>query len=58
MYAACRGAVKAGDTLSTEEMRDLMRQLEETDLSRTCAHGRPTVVRLSHSQLEREFGRR
>jgi DNA mismatch repair protein MutL len=35
-----------------------MRQLEETDLSRTCAHGRPTVVRLSQSQLEREFGRR
>ncbi|MGH2542556.1 MAG: DNA mismatch repair endonuclease MutL, partial [Ardenticatenaceae bacterium] len=58
MYAACRGAVKAGDSLTLDEMRDLMRQLEETDLSRTCAHGRPTVVRLSHTQLEREFGRR
>lgn len=58
MYAACRGAVKAGDSLTHEEMRDLIRQLEETDLSRTCAHGRPTVVRLSQSQLEREFGRR
>ncbi|MBA3534785.1 MAG: DNA mismatch repair protein MutL, partial [Ardenticatenales bacterium] len=58
MYAACRGAVKAGDGLTHDEMRDLMRQLEETDLSRTCAHGRPTVVRLSHAQLEREFGRR
>ncbi len=58
MYAACRGAVKAGDALSLDEMRDLMRQLEETDLSRTCAHGRPTVVRLSQAQLEREFGRR
>ncbi|MDQ4076814.1 MAG: hypothetical protein M3220_11295, partial [Chloroflexota bacterium] len=58
MYAACRGAVKAGDTLTLDEMRDLMRQLEETDLSRTCAHGRPTVVRLSQAQLEREFGRR
>jgi DNA mismatch repair protein MutL len=58
MYAACRGAVKAGDTLTLDEMRELIRQLEETDLSRTCAHGRPTVVRLSQSQLEREFGRR
>jgi DNA mismatch repair protein MutL len=58
MYAACRGAVKAGDLLKLDEMEDLIRQLERTDLSRTCAHGRPTVVRLSHQQLEREFGRR
>lgn len=58
MYAACRGAVKAGDVLTHEEMRDLIRQLEQCDLSRTCAHGRPTVVRLSQTQLEREFGRR
>ncbi|MCZ7572846.1 MAG: hypothetical protein M5U01_30195 [Ardenticatenaceae bacterium] len=58
MYAACRGAVKAGDVLTYEEMRDLIRQLEQCDLSRTCAHGRPTVVRLSQAQLEREFGRR
>lgn len=58
MYAACRGAVKAGDALTHDEMVDLIRQLEETDLSRTCAHGRPTVVRLSQSQLEKEFGRR
>lgn len=58
MYAACRGAVKAGDVLTHDEMRDLIRQLEQCDLSRTCAHGRPTVVRLSQAQLEREFGRR
>jgi DNA mismatch repair protein MutL len=58
MYAACRGAVKAGDPLSMQEMRSLIRQLEETDMSRTCAHGRPTVIRLSQAQLEREFGRR
>lgn len=58
MYAACRGAVKAGDDLTLEEMRDLIRQLEQCDLARTCAHGRPTVVRLSQAQLEREFGRR
>lgn len=57
-YAACRGAVKAGDPLTHEEMVDLIRQLERTDLSRTCAHGRPTVVRLSQAQLEKEFGRR
>jgi len=58
VYAACRGAVKAGDPLTHEEMVELIRQLEQTDLSRTCAHGRPTVVKLSQAQLEREFGRR
>lgn len=58
IYAACRGAVKAGDPLTHEEMVELIRQLEQTDLSRTCAHGRPTVVKLSQAQLEREFGRR
>ncbi len=58
IYAACRGAVKAGDPLTHEEMVELIRQLERTDLSRTCAHGRPTVVKLSQAQLEREFGRR
>jgi DNA mismatch repair protein MutL len=58
MYAACRGAVKAGDDLTLDEMRDLIRQLEQCDLARTCAHGRPTVVRLSQAQLEKEFGRR
>ncbi|MDQ7028285.1 MAG: DNA mismatch repair protein MutL [Ardenticatenia bacterium] len=58
VYAACRGAVKAGDPLTHEEMVELIRQLEQTDLSCTCAHGRPTVVKLSQAQLEREFGRR
>ena len=49
--------MKAGDDLTLDEMRDLIRQLELCDLARTCAHGRPTVVRLSQAQLEKEFGR-
>lgn len=54
----CHSAVRAGQTLSTEEMRDLVRQLEETELPHTCPHGRPTMVHLSAEQLAREFGRR
>jgi DNA mismatch repair protein MutL len=57
--AACkRGAVKAGQTLALEEMRALVRQLEETTSPRTCPHGRPTMILLGQSWLEREFGRR
>lgn len=53
----CHSAVRAGQVLSIEEMRDLVRQLEETALPYTCPHGRPTVIRLSSAQLERQFGR-
>jgi DNA mismatch repair protein MutL len=57
--AACkRGAVKAGQTLGQEEMRALVRQLEETTSPRTCPHGRPTMILLGQAWLEREFGRR
>jgi DNA mismatch repair protein MutL len=54
---ACHGAVKSGQTLSDDEMRALVRQLEQTANPHTCPHGRPTVIRLSAAQLEREFGR-
>ncbi len=54
---ACHGAVKRGQVLSDEEMRALVRQLEQTANPHTCPHGRPTVIRLSAAQLEREFGR-
>ncbi|HEY3080304.1 MAG TPA: DNA mismatch repair endonuclease MutL [Chloroflexota bacterium] len=55
---ACHAAVRAGDPLSTELMRELIEQLEATDIGRFCPHGRPTVVRLPATQLERDFGRR
>jgi DNA mismatch repair protein MutL len=55
---ACHAAVRAGDPLTTELMRQLIEQLEATDIGRFCPHGRPTVVRLPATQLERDFGRR
>jgi DNA mismatch repair protein MutL len=58
MSLACHGAIRAGKTLSNEEMRDLVRQLEETASPNTCPHGRPTMVHMSGELLAREFGRR
>jgi len=55
---ACHGTIRAGQTLSTQEMEELVRQLEETQSPRTCPHGRPTMIHLSVSQLGKEFGRR
>jgi len=54
---ACHGAIKSGQTLSDDEMKSLVRQLEQTASPHTCPHGRPTVIKLSAAQLEREFGR-
>jgi len=54
---ACHGAVRAGQSLSQEEMRELVGQLERTTSPRTCPHGRPTMVHLSSIRLNREFGR-
>jgi DNA mismatch repair protein MutL len=58
LVLACKSAVRAGDTLAQPEMDGLLRRLGEATLCRTCAHGRPTAILLSHAQLEREFGRR
>jgi DNA mismatch repair protein MutL len=55
---SCRGAVKAGQVLAPDEMRSLVMALEEMDITQHCSHGRPTAVLLSHTQLEKEFGRR
>ena len=54
---ACHGAIRAGQQLSNEEMRELVNQLEQTKQPRTCPHGRPTMIHLSARQLEKEFGR-
>lgn len=54
----CHSAVRAGQSLTFDEMRQLVLQLEQTTLPRTCPHGRPTMILLSQAQLEKEFGRR
>lgn len=53
-----RLAVKAGQSLSHDEQRALLMDLESCDSPRTCPHGRPTMIHLSVDMLERQFGRR
>ena len=54
---ACHSAIRGGQQLSDEEMREVIGQLEQTRQPRTCPHGRPTMIHLSSRQLEKEFGR-
>ena len=57
-YVCKRMAVKAGQTLTAEEQRALIRDLEQCRSPRTCPHGRPTMIHLSIDMLEKQFGRK
>ncbi|MCH7809129.1 MAG: DNA mismatch repair endonuclease MutL, partial [Chloroflexi bacterium] len=53
MSLACHGAIRAGKTLTPEEMRELVRSLEGSEAPHTCPHGRPTMVHVSAEMLAR-----
>lgn len=57
-YMSCRSAIKFGQKLSIDEMDTLLSQLQKIDRPYTCPHGRPTMISLSFSELERMFGRK
>jgi len=54
---SCKAAVKAGDSLGSQEIRDLLRMRESVERAVSCPHGRPTSIRIPRSELERRFGR-
>ncbi len=54
---ACHGSVRAGDILSQEEGRAIIRKLEQCTQPHSCPHGRPTMLHISGNVLERNFGR-
>ncbi len=54
---ACKAAVKAGDPLSAEEIVALLANWQQVEGSSNCPHGRPTVLRLSLADLQKQFHR-
>ena len=52
---ACRSAVRAHRQLSIPEMNALLRDMERTERSGQCSHGRPTWTRMTLAELDRIF---
>jgi len=54
----CRHAVKANDPLRYPEVEKLIRDLLDCEMPYCCPHGRPTMIQISLTELEKKFGRR
>jgi len=57
LQMACKKAIKGGDRLTMEEIRPLLADMIATNAPPTCPHGRPLVVVLTRSELEKRFRR-
>ena len=54
---ACRAALKAGQQLSLSEQRELILKILDEDGQVTCPHGRPVILKLTKTQIEKQFKR-
>lgn len=55
---ACHGSLRAGEAASPEEVAGLLAALDRVDHAGHCPHGRPLVMQIKYTELERQVGRR
>jgi DNA mismatch repair protein MutL len=55
---ACRSAIKAGDILTNNQMKELLEKLFKCDFPSNCPHGRPAIIRFGFEEIEKRFKRR
>jgi DNA mismatch repair protein MutL len=55
---ACKGAVKSGQRLSSQEIQSLLKKKKDDTITSFCPHGRPTTLEFKISELEKQFKRK
>jgi len=54
---SCKGSIKANQSLNKNEIDQLIKDFKKTNNPYTCPHGRPTIIKLSHHDIEKLFKR-
>ena len=54
---ACHSAVRSGQSLNTEEIRDIISELSTCTSKYNCCHGRPSMLRIRKEDIDRSVGR-
>ncbi|MCX7735268.1 MAG: DNA mismatch repair endonuclease MutL [Candidatus Kapabacteria bacterium] len=54
---SCKSAIKTGQKLSVEEMKNLITELQKCEVPYACPHGRPIIIEFTLDFLDRKFGR-
>lgn len=57
MQTACKHAIKGGESISGEEISALLESFMKGEMPLTCPHGRPVIVRITKTELEKMFRR-
>ncbi len=55
---ACHSVIRAGQSLSLQEMQELLSEMDQFPFSSFCPHGRPVFIQWNRAEVERQFGRR
>jgi DNA mismatch repair protein MutL len=54
---ACHSVVRSGEAVSLIKIKQILTELSKCKQPFTCPHGRPTIIRITQKNLEKEFGR-
>ena len=57
MQSACKHAIKVGESITQEEIRSLLQTYLNGESLLTCPHGRPVIIRIAKTELEKMFRR-
>lgn len=57
MQTACKHAVKGGDRMNDDEIKQLMTLIRSEEVPLSCPHGRPILIKLTKRELENKFKR-